>query len=1344
MERPYRTFRRIRCGWLAALLVAAPLAAQVHLTHLGTYATGSYDAGAAEVATYHAGAQRIYFTNADANTVVALNAADPAQPAALFTIDMTPYGAGVNSVTALADGIAVAVEAAPKTDPGAVVFFDVDGNFLSQVTVGALPDMVTVTPDGTKVLVANEGEPNDDYTIDPVGSVSIIDITGGTAALTQAQVVTLDFSGYTADMLPGVRLFGPGATVAQDMEPEHIAVSPDSQKAFVVCQENNAVARIDLATLTIEHVAALGMKDHGLPGNGLDASNQDNAINIANWPVKGYYMPDGMRAYAVGGQTYVVYANEGDAREWGDFIEPVRIGHASYPLDPAVFPDAETLKQNNNLGRLNATRHGGDINGDGLYEEIHVFGARSFSIRDADGALVYDSGDDFEQITAMAFPADFNSNNDENDSFDSRSDDKGPEPEAIELAEIDGRHYAFIGLERIGGIMVYDITDPAAPTFVQYVNNRDFSGDAEAGTAGDLDVEDITFVSAADSPDGEAFIITANEISGTVSIFRVGPPPPPAQLAVWTYEPVQGTTAAPLANIGTGTSALVGSMTGATTATGSTTGCAQAGGTTAWQIGTADPGTADQSSGVEFRTSTAGHADITFSYDHRISNSGTRTARIQYTLNGTDWTDMELGPDNYTSGCADRGGLDLGRIDASDPVGNNVSDSWGRRTIDFSAVEGANDNPDFGVRILAAHYGTTGQFRQANNVNNVATAGTWRLDNVSFTGHFTGAPPEPATHLAFVGLPATGATGIPVSGFTVEVRRADESVAQEFTGAVSIDLGSGTGGISGTLTQNIVAGIATFSDISFDEAGEKTLTATAGGLTGTSGTITITVAPAQLAVWTYEPVQGTTAAPLANIGTGTSALVGSMTGATTATGSTTGCAQAGGTTAWQIGTADPGTADQSSGVEFRTSTAGHADITFSYDHRISNSGTRTARIQYTLNGTDWTDMELGPDNYTSGCADRGGLDLGRIDASDPVGNNVSDSWGRRTIDFSAVEGANDNPDFGVRILAAHYGTTGQFRQANNVNNVATAGTWRLDNVSFTGQAMEEPAAFTLQILHASDFESPVSAIEAAPNFAAIVDHLEETHANTLTLSSGDNFLPSPVMFSGEDPTLTDPLKAAYEHYYGGPFANNDLRAGIGRADITIMNILGIRAAALGNHEFDLGTNELRNIIGGVNSGSAIRWFGAQFPYLSSNLDFSGDAGLAGLFTAEREEPAFFQSHPAMTAAEIAATPKLAPSTIIHVNDERIGVVGVTTPLLQAISSPGATTLIGPTTNDMAALAAVVQPVIDDLRDIEGIDKIVLLAHLQQIDMEKALAQLLSGVDVIIAGGSNTLMADDTD
>lgn len=296
MSRDLMVHLALAIGLLSLATIAR---AQISISHLGTYATGSYNTAAAEIVSFDPVSDRIFFVNAQLNQVVALNASNPATPTLDFTIAMAPYGGGANSVVVVPGGIAVAVQATIATDPGSVVFFDATGNFLSQVTTGALPDHVCVTPNGQKVLVANEGEPNTAYTIDPLGTISIIDISGGIATVTNANVTTLDFSAYTPTMIPGVRIFGPGASVAQDMEPEYIAVSDDSQKAFVTCQENNAVVRIDLATNTIEQITALGLKDHSLPGNGIDASDSPTGINIANWPVKGLYMPDAATAQSL-------------------------------------------------------------------------------------------------------------------------------------------------------------------------------------------------------------------------------------------------------------------------------------------------------------------------------------------------------------------------------------------------------------------------------------------------------------------------------------------------------------------------------------------------------------------------------------------------------------------------------------------------------------------------------------------------------------------------------------------------------------------------------------------------------------------------------------------------------------------------------------------------------------------------------------------------------------------------------------------------------------------------------------------------------------------------------------
>ena len=416
--------------------------------------------------------------------------------------------------------IAVAVKADSVDANGQIVFLNPDGEVLAHVEAGALPDMVTFTPDGMKVLAANEGEPSGDYTIDPEGSVTLVDLSGGVENLSQANVTQLSFAAFNDGGLdPAIRIFGTNASVAQDLEPEYIAVAPDGSTAYVVLQENNALAIVDIAAAEVTALVALGFKDHHLPAAGLDASDKDGVINIRHWPVLGMYMPDSIAAFAVNGQTFVISANEGDARDYDGYSEETRV--ADLTLDPTAYPDAATLQVPENLGRLKTTTATGDADGDGDVDQIYSYGARSFSIWDSQGALVWDSGDQFERILAERVPDFFNAQG--GDEFDSRSDDKGGEPEAATIGIIDGRIYAFIGLERMSGIFVYDVTEPTAPVFIDYVSNWNPAGNTEDGSAGDVSPEGFAFVAAADSPTGGPLLVVANEFSGTVTVYAVAP-----------------------------------------------------------------------------------------------------------------------------------------------------------------------------------------------------------------------------------------------------------------------------------------------------------------------------------------------------------------------------------------------------------------------------------------------------------------------------------------------------------------------------------------------------------------------------------------------------------------------------------------------------------------------------------------------------------------------------------------------------------------------------------------------------------------------------------------------------
>ncbi len=533
--------RRLHVGMLTlavAAVVAAcgggddePTPVTLTLERIGQYDGGA--AGAAEITAYDASTARLFVVNGANGTVDVLDLADPTKPVKVGTITV---GGSANSVAAHDGLVAIAVEATPKTNPGSVLLVQAsDLRVLQTITVGSQPDMLTFTPDGKYIVVANEGEPNS-YgladSVDPEGSISVITVVRGG----QSTVATADFKAFIGQEAAlreqGVRIFGPGANAAQDFEPEYVTISADSRTAYVTLQENNAVAVVDIATAKVTGVKPLGFKDHSLAGMGLDASDEDGGTNtnsgtplakIANYPVRGLYLPDAIASYQVGGKTYLITANEGDARaDWPGFNEETRVRtHCDKGLDPTVFPDATNLIFDSNLGRLRITTtpNGGSTgkNAAGLCTELYSFGARSFTIWDTDLKRVFDSGDQLEQRTLNLPNVLFNASND-NNTLDSRSASKGPEPEGVVVGQIGRKTFAFIGLERVGGVMVYDVTTPTAPSFVTYLNTRTF---ANSAVGGDRGPEGLAFVPAAKSRNGKPLLIVGNETSGTTAILQL-------------------------------------------------------------------------------------------------------------------------------------------------------------------------------------------------------------------------------------------------------------------------------------------------------------------------------------------------------------------------------------------------------------------------------------------------------------------------------------------------------------------------------------------------------------------------------------------------------------------------------------------------------------------------------------------------------------------------------------------------------------------------------------------------------------------------------------------------------
>ena len=422
---------------------------------------------------------------------------------------------------------------------GRLAFFDLsNGSILRTVEVGFHPDAVKFTPDGTKVIVANEGEFKANAAHTP-GSVSVVSLTGinGVSSFSSVTpaVTTIDFNTglATGVTLDGLRINVAGTAAADrylHIEPEFPVATND--KAYVTLQENNAIATIDLTGASANKITAI--KYLGTITQRIDASDRDPqngglaAINI-NDVVPGLPMPDTLVTFMYRGRRLLATANEGDART--DDGDIARAGAAdvvdtvsSGPTD-VIF--SGSISDSSGIGRLNISRVDGNTDDDALIEVPTMIGTRSFTLWDEAGTLVYDSGSAIEQFVRSNFPLTFNMNNGAASAIDSRSDDKGPEVEALAHGEINGRHYIFAGAERQNGVFQFDITDLNHVEIVGYYNVVD-GVTVTTGTQF-VSPETLVFVSAGESPTGRPLLIAGYEgvpdanINGSVAVFEVTP-----------------------------------------------------------------------------------------------------------------------------------------------------------------------------------------------------------------------------------------------------------------------------------------------------------------------------------------------------------------------------------------------------------------------------------------------------------------------------------------------------------------------------------------------------------------------------------------------------------------------------------------------------------------------------------------------------------------------------------------------------------------------------------------------------------------------------------------------------
>ena len=1407
-------------GYQGATPTAAPAPSNaINLVRLGAFTpSGSVpDESNAEVVSFDPDTGRMFIlnTNGDRIDIVAIGSDGALTATGTIDLSALPGFGGANSVAVENGIVAVAYANAVGDQPGAVTLFDTAGQFVTTVQAGVLPDMVVFTPDGTRLLVANEAEALS-AADNPAGSVSIIDLSAGAAAASVVNTISFGALDGNEALLrqKGIEIF-PGQAASADIEPEYIAIASDGTRAYVTLQEVNAVAVIDLTDPAADRPVALlplGGVDHSLAGNEFDPSDK-NGIAITSADVIGLLQPDSIASFQSGGVTYFVTANEGDSRVGDGITDSVRLKDASYVLDPTAYPNAAALKADDELGRLNVLSTLGDTDGDGDIDQIYALGGRGFSIfrQNDDGTItkVYESGGAFEKIIAAQQPAMFNQNQAPG-TADTRSDDKGPEPEGVAVATIGSRTYAFIGLERVGGLMVYDVTDPAHARYVKFVPPQ----------SNDFGPEVVKVIDAADSPTGRTLVVTANEVSGTTTVYEVD---------MTTIPEIQGAGhVSPLA----GQTVVIQGVVTALDTNGSRGFYLQ------------DPngdGDAATSDGIfVFLPSGAlpaiGHLVEVAGTVQEYTPSGAAQGSVSTTeiSSVSSVTDLGVGPaimpvqlggvgglvpptEDLVAGSAFYESLEGMLVKVAAPTAVGPTNAYGEI---FTVVDNDGD-PSNGTA-------ATGQTARGNLLltpgapdfgNTDTVGGDFNPERIQIdddSGVLSGFT-SPAVD---VGARLTDVTGIVRYDFgnyeiipTTAYGVAEPSTLTKETGTLTGDATHLL--VASYNAENLDPKLEDITKVSGQSAGNVDDDLGTGKFDTIAAQIFATLnAPDIVAMQEVQDSDGAEISAVTSAEVTLQTLVDKINAQAAAAGSSAhyayvdnpsiGNGTNGGQPGGNIRTAflyrddrvelvagsvktiaadgsaitTPGDTDQQTNPDnpFYASrlplvasfTFNGQTVTVVNNHFTSKGGSaalfgsdqppfdggevqRAAQAQAVNSFVDsLLAADAGAKVIVAGDLNefpfeepmqvlKGTASITNYDVpgSDPITATADFTPGGTAIlsDLQDLLPADQRYDY---VYEGNSETLDHIMVSNGLNSGAQFDVVRV-NAEFADQTSDHDPlvasfeitapVFTLQLLHLSDAEESLLSVDTAPILGALIDRFDDQYANTLVLAGGDNYLPGPFMTAGADPSLNAVVGSA----------------ALGRPEIAIHNAYGVEASAIGNHEWDLGSAVFQGAI--APSGA---WEGAQFPYISANLDFSGDSAIRGLADASLGGTAT-NGFAGDEASSIKG--KIAPSAVVTEGGEKIGIVGATTQVLERISSPTGTEVEGFPKNgqpgdntevdDMALLAAQIQPVIDGLI-AQGVNKVILVSHLQSLANEKALAPLLTGVDIILAAGSHTRAGDATD